>query len=144
MVQITMYAALVAAIRQVHVHADGHSQVERALIDAGHHAHCAPPVGVPSNSGFELLGWWISIGWSETVRMPCPESWVTNSSASRMASLSLTSNCSQILLLTMASSGVRPSADCQMAAATSLSVNRLESTADITIIQLPSLRAAIF
>src|SRR5437868_10894309 len=131
MIKIAVHAALIAAVGHVHVHADGNTQVERALVHLRHEAHRTTPIG-------------LSIGRSETIRIPCVESCATNSSASRIASAWLTSNSWQTLFAMMLSSGVRPSADCQMVAATSLSVNKLESTADITIISSPSLRAAIF
>ena len=60
-----------------------------------------------------------------------------------MASSGLTSNCSHTVLRTISRNGVRPSAACQIAVATSFSVKKVESSEFITIISPASIRAAM-
>ncbi len=81
-------------------------------------------------------------GFSETSRMPCFESSVMNSSASRSACSCSTSYSWQILAAIF-DNGVCPSAACHIRVATPSSVKKVESAADIIIISPPSMRAAI-
>src|ERR1700693_2704105 len=75
--------------------------------------------------------------------MPYCESSSTKRSAPRAALSGSTSNSRQTLPARISESGVRPSAACQIVEATSFSVKKVESAADITIISPPSMRAAI-
>ncbi len=131
-IEVAMHAALIAAVGDIEVNADGQTQVQRFLIHLGEKAHWRS--GEPEES---------SRGWCDTSRMPCCESSSTKRSAPRCACSRSTSNSWQILPATISDSGVRPSAACQIAEATSLSVKKVESAADITIISPPSMRAAI-
>src|SRR5208283_5296759 len=92
MIEITMHAALVAAIGDVNVHGDGHAQVKCLLAHFAHQAH-------------QGASWFVSrfvsrfvsddTGWLETRRIPWLESSGTNSSASACACTGSTSNCPQ-------------------------------------------------
>src|ERR1035438_8570607 len=129
-IQIAMHAALIAAIRDIHVDGEGHAEVKRLLPYFGHQAHRGA-------SG------WVDSGWSETRRIPWFERSATNCSASAWACSGSISNCSQTCSRTISRSGVRPSAACQMAVATGLSVKNVESVEFMTIISPASMRAAI-
>src|SRR5208282_2949238 len=126
-IQIAVDATLVATVSDVQMHADRNAQAQGLLVHLCQKAHCA--------SGGEA-GKFV-MGWSDTMRMPCWERSFTNCSASRPAWSGSTSNSGQILLVTISDNGVRPSAACQISVATSLSVKKVESTADIIIISPP-------
>src|SRR5450759_496405 len=127
-IEITMHAALVAAICNIHVHGDGDAQVKCFLAYFTHQAHRG--ASEPS-------------GWSETRRIPSPESSATNCSASAWACSGSTSNCSQTWSRTISRRGVWPSAAWKMTVATSFRVKNVESAEFMTIISPASARAAM-
>ena len=83
------------------------------------------------------------MGAPETTKIPCFESSSIKCSVSERATSGSTSNWEHTVRSTISETRVRPSAACQIAVATSFSVKNVESTADITIISPPSMRAAI-
>src|SRR5208282_1106329 len=133
-IEITMDAALVAAISQVDLNAERDIPGQRFVRHLLHElAHRASPAG-----GFRL----VSIGVSES----CMISWRANSrarfSASCRATPGSTSNSGQMRRATISSSGVVPSADCQRMVAVRFRVKRVESRPDMIIISPSRLRAA--
>src|SRR5271170_4761891 len=132
-IQIAVDAALVATIGDVEVHADGDAQPQRLLVHLRQKAHAA--------SGGEAAEF--VMGCSDTRRIPCCESSLTNCSTSCPAWSGSTSNSGQILLATISDNEVRPSAACHITVATSLRVKKVESTADMIIISPPMRRAAM-
>src|SRR5215469_45022 len=62
-VEVAVYAPLIAAIGEIEVDAQGHTQIERSLIQLGKEAHRG------SGAGEELTN-----GDSDTTKMPCRES----------------------------------------------------------------------
>src|SRR5580692_2220527 len=131
MIEIAMNAPFIATVSDVEMHADGNAQPERLLIHLGQKTHAA--------SGGDAA----VMGFSETRRMPCWARSFTNISASRPACSASTSNSRQILLATISDNAVQPSAACQITEATSFSVKKVESTADMIIISPPISRAAM-
>src|SRR5579884_3503529 len=130
-VKVAVNAAFVAAVGDVQMNAEGHSQGESLVIHVRHEAHCAAP------EASALMGW------SDTRSIPCCESSRTNCSASVRAVSGSISNSAQTLFSIMRESGVWPSAACQMAVATSFRVKKVESVTDMIIISPPSMRAAM-
>src|SRR5262249_25651600 len=124
MIQVTMDATFVAAIREVEMHAPRDVQIQRPLHDALHECAAAHRAS--------------AIGFSATYRMPCAANARTKSLASANASSAVTSNARQIFSSTIVRNGVLPSAACQISAPASFNVNSVESTADITTISSPS------
>src|SRR5438067_9321866 len=100
-VEIAVHAALVAAVGDVEVHAEGNSELQGALVHLLHQGHAASPMGR-----------------SETSRIPCFESSSTNCSASERATPGSTSNWLHTLRSMISERGVRPSAACHIAVAT--------------------------
>src|SRR5580693_9232260 len=130
-IQIAVNATLIATVGDVQMHADWDTEPQRLLVHLRQQAHRA--------SGGVGEG----MGCSETRRMPCCDRSLTNCSASCPASAGSTSNSGQILRATISDNGVRPSAACHIKVATSLSVKKVESTADMIIISPPMRRAAM-
>src|SRR5205807_5054128 len=134
MVEVAVHAALVAAVGDVQVHTDGDPQRQGFLIHLRQQSHSSSGGGAEDG---------LRIGCSDTRRMPCCQSLSTNCTASRVATPGSISNSSQILPATISDNGVRPSAACHIAVATSFKVKKVESAADMIIISLPNMRAAI-
>src|ERR1700758_2903278 len=133
MVEITVGAALVAAIGHVDMDAEGNTQALCPFVHLDQQAH--------GLTVLSILG--SSMGRSETNRIPCCDSASTNCFASCCAISGSTANAGQTFCSTISVSGVRPSAACQMTVATSFKVKKVESAADMIIISPPRMRAAI-
>ena len=140
MIEITMPAALVAAVSDVHMNAQRHSVHQRLVVHLMQQAHRLP--GSPDRS-LDGTGATVPNGSSETSKIPWAASSRTNWFASAEASSEVTLNCGQTSRVTISSSGVTPSAACQITLATSFKVKKVESRTDITIVSAPSARAAM-
>src|SRR5215470_2887010 len=132
MIQVTMHAALIAAIRDIQMNAKWQAQRQRSLVHLGDKTHFDSETLATSLMGV-----------SETSKIPCCESSSTNCSASRAATAGSTSNSWHRRCETISDNGVRPSAACQITVATSFKVKNVESLADMIIISPPSIRAAM-
>src|SRR5215831_12351944 len=130
-IEITVHAALIAAVGNVEVDGDRYAEIEGLLAHFTEQGHGTSPACGPLN------------GRSETRRIPCCARSLTNSFASACACSESISNCAQTWSFTISRRGVRPSAACQIAVATSLSVKNVESFEFMTIISPASMRAAI-
>src|SRR6202000_238010 len=98
--EIAVFAALVAAIGDVEMDGERHAALESFAIEIGDKAHC---------DSFLL-----SAGSEERWRMPSEARLETRDSASRQAVSSSTSNSGQILFSTISRREVFPSAAFQM------------------------------
>src|SRR5579862_79847 len=132
-IQIAVYTSLVAAIGQIQLHGQRYAQPERPGTHLPHQrTHVCSLGGVPGSA----------MGESETTRIPWLARSLTNSSASCSAAAGSTSNSAQMRCSTICSSGVTPSAACQIADAVSFKENNEESRPDMIIISPPTMRAA--
>src|SRR5215475_12817004 len=104
MVQIAVDAAFVAAIGNIELNSHRNIEAQGLRLQLHHQlAHRTPPADGA-----------VTIGCSDTSRIPWLASSRARISASCSASCGATSNSGQILCLTISSSGVAPSAACQM------------------------------
>src|SRR5579871_1383747 len=129
-VQITMHAALVAAIGDIQLDAERDIQPQCLRC---HLLHEAAHRESPADS---------EIGASESCRISCPASCWARETASCNATAGSTSNSRQMQVSTITSRGVVPSAACHSRVAVLLSVNKVESRPDMIIISPSRLRAA--